>query len=439
MQLTRFHHTRYLILGMLFLATTLNQADRATLAIVGTPLERSLGLGTVGLGYVFSAHAWAYVLGQIPGGRLLDRFGASRVYLWSIALWSLFTLAQAGIGWVGASWAAATLFAMRFLMGLAESPAFPANGRLTAAWFPTAERGFASATFTSGDYLASGLFAPLMGWLTHVYSWHMVFVVMGGLGLLLAILWKATVHAPDNHPWVSTREVEYITAHGAVPAMDREKQSVQDDVPLWHRLRQLLSQRMLVGVYLGQFGITTLTYFFLTWFPVYLVQARHMSILKAGFMTALPALCGLAGGLLGGSFSDWLIRRGYSLTFARKLPIVVGMLLSTVMLACNYIDNQSLIIACMGMAFFGKGLGALGWAVVADTSPGEITGLCGGLFNTIGNIAGITTPIIIGYILQATGSFDGALIFVCASAALTVICYLFVVGPIKRLSLADLR
>lgn len=91
----------------------------------------------------------------------------------------------------------------------------------------------------------------------------------------------------------------------------------------------------------------------------------------------------------------------------------------------------------MSLAFFGKGFGALGWAVVSDTSPKECAGLSGGLFNTFGNIASITTPIIIGYIVNATGSFSGALVFVGSNAVIAILSYLFLVGPIKRVKLKE--
>jgi ACS family glucarate transporter-like MFS transporter len=189
---------------------------------------------------------------------------------------------------------------------------------------------------------------------------------------------------------------------------------------------------MLLGVYIGQYCINTLTYFFLTWFPVYLVTERHMTILKAGFIAALPAVAGFLGGVLGGVISDRLIKSGKSLSVARKTPIVCGMMLSMSMIICNYVEADWIVIMVMSLAFFGKGIGALGWAVVADTSPKEAGGMSGALFNTFGNTAGITTPIVIGYILQQTGSFAGALVFVGANALVTVLCYLLMVGEIKR-------
>jgi ACS family glucarate transporter-like MFS transporter len=157
-----------------------------------------------------------------------------------------------------------------------------------------------------------------------------------------------------------------------------------------------------------------------------------MTILKAGFVAALPAVAGFLGGVLGGVISDRLIKRGFSLSVARKTPIVCGLLLAMSMIICNYVETDWLVITVMSLAFFGKGIGALGWAVVADTSPKEAGGLSGALFNTFGNTAGITTPIVIGYILQQTGSFAGALVFVGANAAVAILCYVLMVGEIKR-------
>jgi ACS family glucarate transporter-like MFS transporter/ACS family D-galactonate transporter-like MFS transporter len=130
-----------------------------------------------------------------------------------------------------------------------------------------------------------------------------------------------------------------------------------------------------------------------------------------------------------------MLKRGFSLTAARKTPIVAGMLLSVSMIMCNYVDSEWLVVGFMALAFFGKGIGALGWAVVADTAPKEVIGLAGSIFNMFGNIAGIVTPIVIGYILASTGSFNGALVFVGLNALITVFAYLVIVKDIKRIEL----
>ncbi|SEK60811.1 MFS transporter, ACS family, glucarate transporter [Roseateles sp. YR242] len=429
--------TRFGVLAMLFIVTVLNYADRATVGVAGPVLSKELGISAVQMGFIFSAFSWSYVAGQLPGGWLLDRFGAKKVYAWSILLWSLFTMLQGTVHYFDVGTAVFALFALRFMVGLAESPSFPANGRIVAAWFPVAERGTASAIFNSAQYFATVLFAPIMAWIVHAMGWQDVFYFMGALGVVLSVVWLKTMHnSPHEHPGVSQAERQHIEAGGALLS-GRDAKDAKAAGPKMAYLKQLLTNRMLLGVYIAQYCVNTLTYFFLTWFPVYLVKERGMTVLNAGIVAALPAICGFAGGVLGGVVSDWLLRRGHSVTFARKVPIVIGMLLSTSMVACNYVDVQSLVVAIMALAFFGKGLGALGWAVVSDTSPKEIAGLSGALFNTFGNIAGITTPIVIGYIVQTTHSFNGALVFVGAHAVIAVVSYLLVVGEIKRVQLKN--
>ncbi|SEP66535.1 MFS transporter, ACS family, glucarate transporter [Pseudomonas sp. NFACC02] len=434
---TRPTRIRYLILLMLFIVTTLNYADRATLSIVGSTLQKDLGLTPVQMGVIFSAFAWAYVIGQIPGGWLLDRFGSKRVYAWSIFLWSILTLLQGFVGVLSVSAIVVALFILRFIVGLAESPSFPGNSRIAAAWFPTAERGTAAGIFTSAQYFATVLFAPLMGWITFQYGWHYVFLVMGALGILMSLIWLKTIHAPRQHPKVNEAELQHISSGGGLIEMDQIGVKNEFTRPRWTHFKQLLTHRMMLGVFIGQYCINTLSYFFLTWFPVYLVQDRGMSILKAGLVASVPAICGFLGGVLGGIISDGMLRRGRSLTWSRKTPLVLGMLMSTSMIACNYIDAEWLVVTVMAIAYFGKGFGAIGWAVVADTAPKQIAGLCGGMFNGFGNTAGITTPIVIGFILQSTGSFEGALIFVAANALVAMFCYLVIVGKIERMTLKD--
>jgi MFS transporter, ACS family, glucarate transporter len=427
---------RLFIVTMLFLVTTVNYADRATLSIAGAALSKEMHLDPIAMGYIFSAFGWSYVVAQVPGGWLLDRFGSRWVYAFSIMIWSLFTFMQGWIGFFSGFTAVAVLFAMRLMVGFAEAPSFPASARIVAAWFPGNERGTASAFFNSGQYFATVLFAPLMGWIAHDFGWRYVFFVMGILGVLMGLLWVRTMFGPKDHPAINEAEFDYIKEGGALVDMDAPKdEKSAGSGPKWDHIRQLLSNRMMLGIYLGQYCINTLTYFFLTWFPVYLVKERGLSILQAGFVATLPALCGFIGGVLGGVISDYILQRTGSLTAARKIPIVGGMLLSMAIIGCNYVDGQALVVGFMALAFFGKGIGALGWAVVSDTSPKEAGGVTGGLFNMFGNLSSITTPIIIGYILAGTGSFNGALVFVGLNALVAAIAYLFVVGEIKRVQL----
>ena len=160
-----------------------------------------------------------------------------------------------------------------------------------------------------------------------------------------------------------------------------------------------------------------------------------MTILKAGMVASVPAIAGFAGGILGGVLSDWIMKKTGSLTWARKVPMVSGMLLSMSVAACNYTNSELLVVLFMSLAFFGKGFGALGWALNSDTAPKQATGLSGGVLNTCGNIGAITMPIAIGYLVGGSGSFESALLYVGAHGAVAIFCYLVVVGEIKRVEL----
>ena len=430
---------RYSIVAMLFLASAYSYGDRVVLSLAGISFSRDLKLSAVQLGYLFSGFSWAYVVAQLPAGSLLDRYGCKNIYGYSILGCAACAL---GVGFAGCLAGATAFFAimlLRLLSGLVQAPVFPGNGRIVAAWFPTAERGLASAIFNSSQYFALVLFAPVMGWIIVRWGWKECFWLLAALGVLLALMWFRLIHDVRTHPRINQQEAQYIEEGGGLASIGGTgRGGLLVGSLTWKAVRKLLKNRMLAGIYLGQFCIVTLTWFFLTWFPVYLSKERHMSILKVGIVAALPALCGSIGGILGGMLSDKLLLRGSSLTFARKTPIVAGMTLSMLMIVCNVVNTQWIIILLMCVAFFGKGFGALGWTVIADVSPKGMIGLNGGLFNLIGNLAGISTPIIIGYIVQRTGSFRYALLFVASIAVVAIVAYLPIVGEIKRLQRSDL-
>lgn len=428
-------HIRFVALALITIVLALSTGDRATLSIAGPHMARSLGISPVGMGWLFSSFAWAYVLGQLPAGWLADRLGAKAAILLGLLLWSCCTFLMSGVGWTAAPFL--TLLVLRFLLGLFETPVGPGSGRVIAAWFPAAERGVAGAIFNSAQYLSLVVFTPLMGWLDHQFGWEHIFAVMGGLGLVLAAVWAFAYAAPGNHKRVSRTELDYVAAGGALVQLGAAPATggVKSARSGLSGLGALFRSRMLVGIFIAQYCITAITWFFVSWFPAYLVKARGFSILEAGFVAALPAICGCIGGVTTGFFSDWLLVRTGSLTLARKVPITIGLAASALMIACNYTASSTAVIVLMSIAFFGKGFGSLGWTVVADTAPREIIGLTGGVFNALGNAAGIVTPLVIGYILAGTGSFNGALVFVGLHGIAAILSYWFIVGPIRRLEL----
>jgi ACS family glucarate transporter-like MFS transporter len=424
-------HQRYIALALITLALVLSTANRAALGVAGPSLSKDMGLGVVQMGWLFSAFAWTYALGQVPAGLIVDRVGARALMLWSLVAWSLVIMATVSVQWL--PWPFLILGALRLLLGLFESPGGPASGRVIATWFPLSERGFAGATFNSAQYLALILFLPLMGWLTGTFSWREVFWVLGVLGLIAAAAWALLYYPPRRDPRVSRSEFEYIASGGALVELDsgsgREHTRLSD-------IKALFRSRMLLGIFLGQYCINALTWFFVSWFPMYLVKGLGLSILTAGFMAMLPATLGLIGSLSSGIFSDWLLKRGTSLTLARKIPITVGLLISNVMLACIATRSSVFVVLFMSVALFGKGISSgMVWTLIADAAPRRMTGLTGGISNAFANLAGVVTPVVIGYILAVTGSFDDVLIYVCSHSVGGLICYWLLMGPLRRLEL----
>ncbi|MDR3590051.1 MAG: MFS transporter [Negativicutes bacterium] len=421
-------NVRYFVLIIIFIVTTFNYVDRATLSIAAFAMRKELGFDAAAMGLAFSAFGWAYTAMQIPGGWILDKYGARKVYGVGLLCWSVFTFLQGFVGYFASAFA--LLFALRFLMGIAESPAFPANSRITVMWFPNHERGLATSVYQSAQYFSLAVFTPLMTWTIYTWSWHYIFFWTGAVGIGIAFVWFHYIREPKNHKGVNQAELDYIQSGGGLTDIGETKTQIK-----WSQVKALISNRMMIGVYLGQFCLATITWFFLTWFPTYLVEAKGMSILKVGLVAAIPAIAGFIGGMLGGVWSDWLLKRGNSLTFARKTPIILGLLFSCIIVVANYVSSEILVIAAMSLAFFSKGIGNLGWCIIGDTSPKELLGVSGGIFNLCGNISSIVTPIAIGYILKSSGSFDGALIYVGLIGFIGSMSYLFIVGDVKRMEL----
>lgn len=433
----RGRHRRFLVLALITTVLALSTGDRATLSVAAPGLAKDLAIDPLSMGWLFSAFSWSYFLAQIPAGYLVDRIGSRIAILVALVGWSIATILTSGVGYVAAP--IVVLYALRLLLGVLEAPVTPACSRIIAAWFPSDERGVAGAIFNSAQYLSLAVFTPLMGFLFHYAGWQHIFTVMGGLGLILAIIWWWEYQTPDSDTRLSRDEYDDITARGALTQLGSASSKVDAPhmVPAGKVIRSLLSNRMLLGIFFAQYCVASLSTFFISWFPSYLVEARHFSMLQAGFVAALPAVCGCLGGVSAGFFSDWLLRRTGSLTIARKLPITLGLGLSATIILCNYTAANAVVVAIMCAAFFGKGFGALGWTVIADTAPKEAIGVTGALFNAAGSVGGIITPIAIGAIVSRTGSYDGALIYVGCHVLAAVAAYWLLVGRIERYRLND--
>jgi MFS transporter, ACS family, D-galactonate transporter len=411
------------ILALITIGTTINFLDRTVLGIAAPALAADLKLDAAQMGIVFSAFSWSYALLQVPGGIFLDRFGTRVTYLIAVLFWSLFT------GLMGAARSLAVLVATRIGVGVFEAPCFPANSRILATWFPQQERARANAVYSFGQYVGLGFLSAPLFWVTERFGWRVLFLLVGGLGMSFGLVWWRLYRTPSESASANRAELDYIEAggggeHTAGPLAFR-----------WRYIGLLLRHRQIVGASLGQFGGNSTLVFFLTWFPTYLVTARGLTFIKAGFMTSLPFIAASVGGLAGGWASDTLLKRTGSANLARKLPIVSGMLLASTIVAANYVPagHDWIVILVMSIAFFGQGMTNLGWTVVSDVAPKRLIGLTGGLFNFSANLAGIVTPLVVGVTYDMTGSFVGPLAYIAAVALLGAFAYSFILGDIHRL------
>jgi ACS family D-galactonate transporter-like MFS transporter len=411
------------MLALLFVATTINYVDRSNLSIVAPFLSKELGLDPVQMGMLFSAFAWSYAIANLPGGYLIDRFGSRLVYGIAQLAWSAATL---GLGLASAF---ASLFGLRFAVGLAEAPAFPVNNRVVSTWFPQRERGRATSTYASGQYVGSALLSPLLFWMAVNTGWRSVFLVTGVAGVLSAIVWLAVYREPRESTRANAEELALITEGGALTEMaPRERVSRA-------QIARLLRERQVWALGLGKFAVMSSLYFLLTWFPTYLVQQRGLTSLKAGAATSLPYVAATIGVMLGGAWSDWLLRRGVGISAARKIPIVTGFLGASSIVLVNYVSGTALALAMLTFAFFAQGVSSNSWSIIAEVAPRSMMGTTGGIINFTGHIAGIVTPILIGYILRATGSFELVLAYVSLAGLVGALSYTVVIGRIHRIEI----
>ena len=415
---------RFFILGLLTIGTMINYLDRTVLGIAAPSLTKDLGISAATMGIVFSAFSWTYAAMQIPGGIFLDRFGTKLTYFLSLTFWSLSTLLH------GLATNLASLLTFRFALGVSEAPCFPTNSRVVATWFPQQERAFATGVYTVGEYVGLAFLSPLLFWILGSFGWRALFVVVGIAGILFGLIWWRAYREPHESSTVNQAELDYIAAGGGIVTQNSAKAKFE-----WRLVGQLLRFRQLVGICIGQFAGNSTLVFFLTWFPTYLATERHMGWLKIGFFTVLPFIAASVGVLFGGWWSDWMLKRGRSANIARKLPIITGLLLASVIVTANYVDSDYVVIGILSLAFFAQGMAALGWTLVSDIAPKGLLGLTGGIFNFAANLAGIITPLVIGFIVAATGSFVGALMFIAIVALVGAFSYIFIVGDVRRIEL----
>lgn len=415
---------RFNILTMVFITVVINYLDRSNISIAAVGMRKDLGFDTVQMGYIFSAFGLTYAIFQIPGGMIADKIKSRVLYSVILIFWSIATLFQ------GLTNSFLVLVGLRGSIGVFEAPSYPINNLVATRWFPENERATAIGIYTSGQFLGLAFLTPLLIFIQDQLGWRGLLIVSGVIGIVWAGIWYLFYRDPMDHKSISKSELDLIEKGGGLYA-GKDKNEAKE-LFSWRDLKEAFVHRKLWGIYIGQFCLGGTTWFFLTWFPIYLVDYRNVAFADAGFIASAPFLAAFFGVLLSGFTSDFLIKKGFSVEVARKTPIITGMLLSTCIIGANFTDDTFYIILFMSISFFGTGLASIAWVFVSLMAPKKNMGLIGGTLNFIGSMSSVIVPSVIGF-LVLDGDFSPALYFIGGIALLGFLSYTFIVGKVERI------
>jgi ACS family D-galactonate transporter-like MFS transporter len=318
---------RYNILALIFGTVVINYLDRTNISVAASAISESLDLTTIQMGSIFSIFGIAYAALQIPGGIIVDKVRLRFLYAFMLFLWSVATLFQ---GFVNSF---KLLLGLRASIGIFEAPSYPANNAIVTKWFPETERASAIAIYTSGQFIGLAFLFPVLTLIQDKVGWRGLLIISGIIGIVWAFVWYAFYRDPDQHKTVSEEELKLIKDGGG---FTNTKKTTKKEKFNWDDFFEAFKHRKLWGVYLGQFCMGSMSIFFLTWFPTYLVEYRGLDFIKSGFLASIPFLAAFCGVLLAGFSSDYLIKKGKTPEFARKLPVLIGLSLSTLIIGANF-------------------------------------------------------------------------------------------------------
>jgi MFS family permease len=383
----------------LFLLTTINYADRVALSVAAKPISVEFGLTPVEMGYLLSSFLWMYVVCLVPVGLLVDRVGGKLVNGLGIFLWSTATILT--------GFAPNFLFMLgsRIVMGMGESTSWPASNRIIREWFPASERGFANAIFGAGAAFGPAAGAIAISAIVATFGWRTGFIAAGGVGFVWLVAWIVLFDVPERVRWLSRNERDLILSQrDGEPSQAGSAE--QPASPLWHLLRL----RSVWGLFLTQGCEVYGGYMLLTWLPTYLQQAKGLSVMNAGMLTAVPFGVASVIGVGLGKMSDRLLTREAVQAGRRRTMLAVMLAGAAAILVVPLIDELWLIITILAcVRAMGLAGSALNFALVTDlvrsrADIGKVTS------TTVlgGNSFGLMAPIVTGYIVEITGSFDKA-------------------------------
>src|SRR5947207_3132591 len=396
---------RWTIVGLLFTASLINYFDRATIAFALPLISRELHLGPETKGVLLSAFFWSYALMQIPMGIFADRVNLRWLYAGAFTLWSI------SQGLIGFAVGLGALIAFRVLLGIGESIYLPGGSKIVSLLFRPSERGLPCGLFDFGTrtgLVIEGVLVPRM--LTQ-YGWRTTFAIVGFTALLWLIPWL--IITPKR-----------LQGHALATGVTRGSD-------VWAATLALLTNRNLLGICLGFFCFDYYWYFLVNWLPDYLVTSRGLTILKAGFYAALPYLVFGVSEPIGGWIADRLVGAGWSETRARKGIVTVAFLTGLLLIPAARVNSPGAALALIiGGCLVGLATGNL-LVILQSCAPRNEVGLWTGGYNFVGNIAGIVSPLITGYLIEKTGSYTPPFVLAAALIAVGPLAFWFIVGELK--------
>jgi sugar phosphate permease len=417
---------RWRIAFLLAFGVLVNFFDRINLSVSRDALHASFGLSLITFGYLSSAFSWTYAVMQMPAGVLLDRLGVRRVGRISSLLWSVASFAAAlspGLSW---------FFGARLLLGVSESPTFPANAKALGYWFTREERGLATAITDAAAKFSTAIGVPLIGVLLLYFGWRWSFAATGLISFLYFALFYLVYRNPGEDTGLSAHERQFILEGGAQ----------LEDVPGARSgvsLAYLLLQPKVYGLALG-WGAYNYTFFLLlTWLPSYLSVSLHMNLFHSVFYTSVPWLFATFTDLLvGGWLVDTLIQRGWDANRVRQTVLVGGTAFGLAIFGAASAHSPTAALVWISLALGGLAAAApVAWTVPSLIAPRESVGTLGGAVNFCGQIAAISAPIVTGYIVSGTHSFAAAFVTATVILLLGIAGYVFLLGRIEAIPEPD--
>jgi D-galactonate transporter len=406
---TRRSMGRWYILVLISLMYLITYLDRVNISTAAPVISKEFGFDKITMGVIFSAFVWAYAMFQVPGGWLGDRFGARNVLTIIVGYWSIMTAATA------AATGATSFIVLRFLFGVGEAGAFPGATRAMQLWYPPHERGFVQGITHSASRLGAAIAPPIVVLIMTTLGWRSVFYICGGVGFIWSVLWYfAYRNLPEEHGLVNAAELKHIRGTDENGNVKQPNLAKKPSVP-WGTLLRSPNMWAIMCAY---FTYVYCLWIFLSWLPSYLVEFRHFTLLKVGFLASLPLWAGVVGDTVGGLATDWLLAKSGNIKFSRRAVAITGMLGCAVFIVpAAMTEDAYTAVYCLTVAmFFLECTIGPSWAVPMDMG-GEHSGTVSGMMNMAGNIGGALSPIVFGVLVQF-GSWQAP--FIVAASLLVI-------------------